>query len=258
METNYDLKNTEAQINKGNSNNQNAKYLYIICIYLYCNLFTAMNLVGSTWHHYASFYRSTSWDSGHGISFWQPETKVVTSSGKLWKVATKVIFRRFHSWCAAMFIVRLFLSVSVCFICGFAKCLLCFQLRNNIWIFSVFFCIWDFFEHVLESYLWVSPRTSCYWRCKPWMQGQDNLTNKKQHKSSRRIQGDKTKRPRTSECPLRPRCENMRKVKYRILSSRKHIMNMTSLFQTKWVFLLNSTECFFQAQPWDSFNLRQV
>ena len=143
METNYDLKNTEAQINKGNSNNQNAKYLYIICIYLYCNLFTAMNLVGSTWHHYASFYRSTSWDSGHGISFWQPETKVVTSSGKLWKVATKVIFRRFHSWCAAMFIVRLFLSVSVCFICGFAKCLLCFQLRNNIWIFSVFFCIWD-------------------------------------------------------------------------------------------------------------------
>ena len=67
---------------------------------------------------------------------WPPE-----SGGK---VATEVVFPRFHSWILVMHgnvYVRLFLFVSVYFICGFAKCLLCFQLRNNIWTFSVFFCI---------------------------------------------------------------------------------------------------------------------
>ena len=112
-----------------------------------------MNLVGSTWiiwnlipidfhswHHYASLYRSTSWDSGHGISFWQPETKVVTSR-KLWNSChggrfsvLSFVNTRDARQCLCSF-------VSVYFICGFAKCLLCFQLPNNIWTFSVFFCI---------------------------------------------------------------------------------------------------------------------
>ena len=211
-----------------------------LCIFLQIDILRLW-----TWHQLL-----TAWDEGRDL-----QRKVVESCdeghfsalsfvmrGNVYCSFVSVCFCLFHLWVCQMF--ALFPTA---------------KQHLDIFCFLLHLCCFRCFcEQLLESYLWVSPRTSCYWRCKPWMQGQDNLTNKKQHKSSRRIQGDKTKRPRTSECPLRPRCENMRKVKYRILSSRKHIMNMTSLFQTKWVFLLNSTECFFQAQPWDSFNLRQV
>ena len=178
-----------------------------------------MNLVGSTWtiwnlipidfhswHHYASLYRSTSWDSGHGISFWQPETKVVTSR-KLWNSCHGGRFSvlSFVNTRDARQCLCSFVSVCFClFHLWFCQMFTLFPTAKqhlDIFCFLLHLCCFRCFcEQLLESYLWVSPRTSCYWRCKPWMQGQDNLTNKKQHKSSRRIQGDKTKRPRTSEC----------------------------------------------------------
>ena len=126
-------------------------YIYM-CVY--CNLLTAMNLVGSTWTIWSPLI-STHGITMHHFTDRHPETLDMASASdslrrRSWppesggKVATEVVFPRFHSWILVMHgnvYVRLFLFVSVYFICGFAKCLLCFQLRNNIWTFSVFFCI---------------------------------------------------------------------------------------------------------------------
>ena len=132
-----------------------------------------------TWHQLL-----TAWDEGRDLQ------KVVE---QLPRRSFFGAFIREYSWCAAM-------SMFVCFclfhlwFCQMFTLFPTAKQHLDIFCFLLHLCCFRCFcEQLLESYLWVSPRTSCYWRCKPWMQGQDNLTNKKQDKSSRRTQGGKTK-----------------------------------------------------------------
>lgn len=230
-----------------------------------------MNLVGSTWTIWSPLI------STHGITLqidilrlwtWHQLLTAWDEGRDLQKVVEKLprrsffgaFIREYYSWILVMrgnVYVRLFLLVSVYFICGFAKCLLCQFVSNcettsGYFLFS--FASLTFWKVICGSRLarHVIDDANRGCRAKITWQIRNNTNLLEESRGAK--QKDQGHLNVLSDQDVKT-CEKWNIGSW-VQENILWIWHRSS--KTKWVFLLNSTECFFQAQPWDSFNLRQV